>query len=172
MPALPGNCVTSIYFEEKTMNLQQAPIARAQMLIRRPVAEVFAAFVDPAITTQFWFTKSSGRLEAGKEVVWEWEMYGAAASVRVKAIEPNRRILIEWQGGDAWTTVEWIFTARPDNTTFVQITNAGFAGDGDAVVAQALDSTGGFTFLLAGLKALLEHNIRLNLTADHAPGDL
>ncbi|MBC7990984.1 MAG: polyketide cyclase, partial [Luteimonas sp.] len=27
------------------------------MLIRRPVAEVFEAFVDPAITSRFWFTR-------------------------------------------------------------------------------------------------------------------
>ena len=44
------------------MALQNAPIAKAQMLIRRPVAEVFEAFVDPSTTTQFWFTKSTGRL--------------------------------------------------------------------------------------------------------------
>ena len=39
----------------------QELVAKAEMLIRKPVAEVFEAFVDPAITTQFWFTKSSGR---------------------------------------------------------------------------------------------------------------
>ena len=34
------------------------PIARATMLIRRPVAEVFNAFVDPAVTTlRFWFSR-------------------------------------------------------------------------------------------------------------------
>jgi uncharacterized protein YndB with AHSA1/START domain len=44
------------------------PTARAEMLIRRPVSEVFEAFVDPAITSKFWFTRSSGRLELGKEV--------------------------------------------------------------------------------------------------------
>jgi uncharacterized protein YndB with AHSA1/START domain len=44
------------------------------MLIRKPVAEVFEAFVNPDITMKFWFTKSSGRLEAGKQVQWEWEM--------------------------------------------------------------------------------------------------
>ena len=27
--------------------------ARAEMLIRRPVADVFAAFIDPAITSRF-----------------------------------------------------------------------------------------------------------------------
>ena len=50
------------------LRLSQAPVTRMGMLIRRPVAEVFEAFANPDITTQFWFTKSSGRLEAGKEV--------------------------------------------------------------------------------------------------------
>lgn len=46
----------------------------AQMLIRKPVSTVFQAFLDPTITTNFWFTKSSGKLEVGKTVTWEWEM--------------------------------------------------------------------------------------------------
>ncbi len=149
--------------------LTRPPVAKAAMLIRAPVAEVFKAFVDPAITSQFWFTKSSGRLEPGAQVRWEWEMYHASAQVNVKALEPNRRILIEWSGYDAPTTVEWRFTAVTQDTTFVSITNAGFTGDGDAVVRQALDSTGGFTLVLAGLKALLERGIRLNLVADRFP---
>lgn len=45
--------------------------AKAEMLIRRPVVDVVAAFVDPAVTTRIWFTKSSGRLEPGKRVRFE-----------------------------------------------------------------------------------------------------
>jgi hypothetical protein len=37
------------------------------------------------------------------------------------------------------------------------------------VVKQAIDSMGGFTLMLAGLKSLIEHNIALNLVADHYP---
>ena len=48
------------------LQLPQAPIAKAAMLIRKSVAEVFEAFVDPEITRRFWFTKSTGRLETGK----------------------------------------------------------------------------------------------------------
>ena len=48
------------------LQLTQAPVAKAEMLIRKPVAEVFEAFVDPEITRRFWFTKSTGRLETGK----------------------------------------------------------------------------------------------------------
>ena len=51
------------------VTLQNPPVVRAQMLIRTPVAEVFEAFVDPNVTTKFWFTKSSGRLELGTNSV-------------------------------------------------------------------------------------------------------
>lgn len=144
--------------------LNHVPIAKAEMLIRKPVEEVFEAFIDPAITSRFWFTKSSGRLETGKRVQWDWEMYGASADVEVKKIEENKRILIEFG-----TTVEWIFTPRAENETFVTITNSGFKGVADDIVKQVIDSTEGFTIVLCGLKALLEHDIVLNLVADKAP---
>jgi uncharacterized protein YndB with AHSA1/START domain len=144
-------------------------IAKTEMLIRRPVAEVFEAFINPDITTKFWFTKSSGRLEAGKQIRWDWEMYNSGTDVSVKAIETNKRILIEWMAYGGSTTIEWIFTARPDNTTFVSITNSGFQGTEEEIAEQAIGSTEGFTFVLAGLKALLEHNLNLNLIADRFP---
>ena len=149
------------------MALQNAPIVTAQMLIRKPVAEVFEAFANPAITTRFWFTKSSGRLEPGAVLRWDWEMYGVSTQVCVKAVELNRRILIEWD--DPPCPVEWLFTPRAANTTLVSISNWGFSGSEDEVVAQAIDAMGGFTLVLAGLKALLEHNVVLNLVADHHP---
>lgn len=143
------------------------------MLIRKPAAQVYEAFVDPAITTKFWFTKSRGRLEPGAKVRWDWELYEVFVNVTVKALEPGRRILIEWSSTDeAPTNVEWTFTSRPDNTTFVTITNFGFKGDADEVAQQAIRSTEGFTFVLAGLKALLEHNVRLNLVQDRHPDGL
>ena len=108
------------------LQLTQIPVTRTGMLIRRPAADVFEAFVNPDITTKFWFTRSSGRLEVGKHVQWDWEMYNASAQVSVKEIEQNRRILIEWSAYGAPTTVEWLFTPRPDNTTFVSVTNAVF----------------------------------------------
>jgi len=153
------------------MNLKTAPVAKSEMLIRRLVGEVFEAFVDPAITSRFWFTKGSGRLEPGKEITWEWEMYNFSVQVKVREVEKDKRIVVEWGAYDEPSTIEWVFTARPDNTTFVSITNSGFTGTGDEVVKKALDSTEGFTFVLAGLKALLEHNVELNLVKDRFPSD-
>ena len=151
------------------MKIQHVPIAETGMLIRKPVSEVFEAFVNPAITSQFWFTKSSGRSQEGKQIRWDWEMYNHSIQVSVKTIEENKRILIEWGAYGTPTSVEWVFTSRSDNTTFVSVTNSGFRGDGGEVVKHALDSTGGFALLLAGAKAFLEHNITLNLIADRFP---
>ena len=151
------------------MKVENAPVAKSEMLIRKPVAEVFEAFVDPAITSRFWFTKGSGRLEAGKEVQWDWEMYNFSVPVRVKEAEQNKRIVVEWDAYEDPSTIEWVFTERPDNTTFVSITNSGFDGAREEVVNKALDSTEGFTFVLAGLKAWLEHGIELNLVRDRFP---
>ncbi len=152
--------------------LSHVPVMKTGMLIRRPVAEVFEAFVNPDITTQFWFTRSSGRLESGKQVEWAWEMYDVSAVVTVQAIEPNTRIVMEWPGYSGLTTVEWLFTPHTDDTTFVTITETGFTGDGDNLVQQVTASTQGFSLVLAGLKALLEHNVRLNLVADRYPRGL
>jgi uncharacterized protein YndB with AHSA1/START domain len=153
------------------MQFTQVPVAVTGMLIRRPVADVFAAFIDPAITTRFWFTKGSGRVEPGKHLQWEWEMYGASTQVDVKEVDRDQRILMEWVSyGGVTTTVEWLFAARAQNETFVTVTERGFRGDGDAIIKSALDSTGGFTLVLAGAKAWLEHGITLNLIADRSPG--
>ncbi|MEO8612719.1 MAG: SRPBCC family protein [Chloroflexota bacterium] len=143
--------------------------SKTGMLIRKPVAEVFEAFINPVITTQFWFTKSSGRLEVGKHIQWDWEMYNASTQVDVKTIEPNKRLVIQWSGYDSPTTVEWIFTSLGADSTFVSITESGFSGDQAKVAQYGMDSTGGFTLVLAGLKALLEHNIHLNLILDRFP---
>ncbi len=149
------------------MKLQNSPVVKTQLLIRRPVAEVFEAFVNPANTTKFWFTKSSGRLEPGKTIRWDWEMFGISAEVQVKAVEPNSRILIEWD--DPPCPVEWLFMPRADDSTLVTISNWGFSGSDQEITNKAIDCMGGFTLVLAGAKALLEHNVVLNLVADHHP---
>ena len=148
------------------------PIAKAEMLIRRPVAEAFEAFVDPAITSKFWFSNGSGRLEAGNEITWDWEMYNFSVPVKVKEVEQNARIVVEWLAYGAPTSIEWVFTARPDGTTFVSVTNSGFTGSDAEVVQHALDATEGFAFVLAGAKAYLEHKIQLNVVPDRFPDGL
>jgi uncharacterized protein YndB with AHSA1/START domain len=148
------------------------PQAQTGMLIRKPVADVFEAFVNPNVTSKFWFTRGSGRLTLGRQVQWDWEMYDVSVLATVKALETNKRILIEWPGYSGPTTVEWIFSPQKDGSTFVSVTESGFRGTPQELLGYVADSAQGFSLMLAGLKALLEHGVRLNLVADRFPKGL
>lgn len=146
------------------------PTVETQMLIRKPAATVFQAFIDPNITTNFWFTKSGGQLEIGKTITWEWEMYGVSTKVLVKDITPNKKISIEW--GEPATNIDFEFTELTPEATYVVIKNYGFRETGDELIKVIKDSTGGFTTVLDGLKAYLEHDIKLNLIGDKYPKEV
>jgi uncharacterized protein YndB with AHSA1/START domain len=88
--------------------------------------------------------------------------------VRVLEIEPDARIVIALarpDGSDP-STVEMTFEARPGGRTCVRVVSSGFSGDANTVMAKALDSVGGFSFVLAAAKAWLEHGIHLHIVAD------
>ena len=148
------------------MTNKVTPCVTAQMLIRKPIAMVFEAFINPDITRNFWFTKGSAKLEAGKTVTWEWEMYQVSSDVSVKEIVPGERISITW--GDPTTAVDFLFRAIGDHT-YVEINNYGFTQTGNELAQTINDQTGGFTTVLDGLKAYMEHGINLNLIADKFP---
>lgn len=152
------------------------PKVEVSTLIRRSPAEVFAAFVDPAITTRFWFTKSSGPLAPGATVRWEWEMYGVGDTVLVKEFEAPERFVVGTGGGEG-LTVEFRFTPREEGTV-VTVTEAGFvgtptdpgfSGTADDVIDYVAGSTGGYTTALCAAKALLEHGIELGAVRDKFP---
>jgi uncharacterized protein YndB with AHSA1/START domain len=149
------------------MSNKNIKCAEAQMLIRKPVEEVFEAFINPAITKNFWFTKSSGKLEVGKQITWTWEMYNVSTTVTAKEILLNQRIIFDWD--EPVKTVQFDFDEIEDDATYVRITESGYDKKGDELIAVIKDSTGGFTTVLDGLKAFLEHRINLNLIADKFP---
>lgn len=139
---------------------------QAQMLIRKPIQEVFEAFINPEITTNFWFTKSTGKLEEGKTVTWEWEMYGAKSEVKVLQIIPNQLIKTEW--GLYSNNVDYEFKEM-EKGILVIIKSYGYSETGDELLSVINDNTGGFTTVLDGCKAYLEHGINLRLIEDKFP---
>ncbi len=152
------------------MTNNKTSCAEAQMLIRKPVEEVFEAFINPSITKNFWFTKGSDRLEVDKKITWHWEMYDISTTVIAKEILRNQKILFEW--GQPSKTVEIKFKELDDDSTFVTVSEYGYNKSGDELLAAIKDSTAGFTTVLDGLKAFLEHRINLNLIADKFPKEV
>lgn len=138
-------------------------VARAEMLIRCPVAEVFDAFVRPEMITQFWLEGTSGPLGPGAQVEWRFMVPGAVETVAVTAFENQRRIAFSWS--DA-VHVDMQFKELNEGATRVSVEVAGFKGD--QAGADVVDATEGFSIVLCDLKILLETGRSGNLVRDKA----
>ena len=145
------------------------PKAQAAMLIRRSIDDVFIALTDPEQTTHFWFTHADSVLQQGKTTLWEWRQYGVKTNVHVIELRYPDKIRLQWPRGDGDTTVEWNLSAHSTHSCFVEVCEYGFAGSADEIIAQLIDSTEGFTLVLAGAKAWLEHGLELHLVSDRFP---
>lgn len=158
------------------MNDQNYPIVESQMLIRKPLNEVFEAMINPEITSKFWFTKSSGRVEPGKTLEWEWGQFGVSDMVDILEVNSNEYISLEWKLGDLKTKVEMFFESHSDTSTLFKVTESGFWDSPPAEdekledkIKLMLGQNGGWNLVLCNMKAWLELGINLNLIADHKP---
>ena len=138
-----------------------------QMLVWKPIAETFNAFIDPSITSKFWFARSSGPLEAGKTVNWEWEVNNISARVNVEEIIDGKLIKLDWGGPIPKLEIE--FKTYGDHATLVIIRNYNEKIMAGKIINEIIENTSDLTSVLDGLKAYLEHNIKLNLIADKVP---
>ena len=141
----------------------KAHTAKCSMLIRRPVAEVFRAFVDPGIITSFWLEATTGPLAKGAQVTWRFLVPGATETVTVTAFEDQRRIAFDWSDG---ISVDMTFEPSDKNSTKLAVEAVGFRGE-DAEVS-AIGATEGFTIVLCDLKTLLETGRSASLVRDKA----
>lgn len=158
------------------LKTESTPFVKAQMLIRKPIKEVFEAMINPAITSKFWFTKSSGRVESGKKLEWEWGQFGVSDTVDILEVRTNEYISLEWKIGDLKTLVEMEFESYSSTSTLVIITESGFWNSHPAEdekleekINLMLGQNGGWNLVLSNMKAWLEHELDLNLIADHNP---
>jgi uncharacterized protein YndB with AHSA1/START domain len=141
------------------------PVAKASLLVRRPVTFLYNAFIDPTVLTQFWLASASGPLVAGDKVEWEFMVPGAKDTAEVLELVPDERIVIRWSDG---SQVTWRFTIVDDSTSIVAVEHRDFSGSGDELLTTTIESTQGFTIVLCALKALLETGTPANLVQDKA----
>jgi uncharacterized protein YndB with AHSA1/START domain len=137
--------------------------AKCAMLIRRPVAEVFHAFVDPGVITSFWLEATTGPLAKGAQVTWHFMVPGATETVTVTTFEDQRRIAFDWSHG---INVDMTFEPSDKNSTKLIVEAAGFRGESAEV--SAIGATEGFTIVLCDLKTLLETGRSASLVRDKA----
>jgi uncharacterized protein YndB with AHSA1/START domain len=124
------------------------------------VNEVFEAIVDPVKMSNYFISKSSGRLEEGKEVKWKFPEFDLEFPVRVGKIEMNKYISFYWDMDGIDLLVEMNLTSKANNSTVVEITEKSRKND-EAGIKWLKGNTEGWANFLACLKAFLEYGINL-----------
>jgi uncharacterized protein YndB with AHSA1/START domain len=137
--------------------------SKSSMLIRRPVAEVFRAFVEPRMITSFWLEATTGPLAKGAQVTWRFLVPGATETVTVTAFDDQKRIAFDWSN---WISVSMTFEPYDKSSTRLAVEATGFRGK--TAEAAVVGATEGFTIVLCDVKTLLETGQSAGLVRDKA----
>jgi uncharacterized protein YndB with AHSA1/START domain len=142
------------------MSNQQLEI-KASLKILKPAHEVFEAIVDPAKMSNYFISKSSGRMEEGKTLTWQFPEFDMQFPVRVKKVEQDKFISYAWDDEKGTETIVDIsLEQKPDNETLVRIKEKSKEAN-EAGIKWYGRNTEGWANFLACLKAYLEYGINL-----------
>ena len=123
--------------------------------------EVYEAIVDPRHMSNYFISKSSGKMEAGQQVVWKFPEFEETVPVDVIITTPSELIAFEWEGAKATKLrVEITLTQVDEKATVIRITEGEMEND-EAGITWLAGNTEGWANFLACLKAYLEHDINL-----------
>ena len=129
--------------------------------ILKPIHEVFEGIVDPAKMSNYFISKSTGRMEEGKNLTWNFPELEDKVPVRVGKIEKDKYISYYWNGEDGKELlVEMVLTVKGPSNTLVIITEKSMENN-EAGIKWLAGNTQGWANFLACLKAYLEHGINL-----------
>lgn len=143
------------YMENQTLEI------KAALQILKPVSEVFEAIVDPVKMSNYFISKSSGRMEEGKKLIWRFPEFDMEFPVRVGKIENDKYISYYWDSDDGKELfVEMTLTPKESSSTVVTITEKSRNNDEEGI-KWLKGNTEGWANFLACLKAYLEYGINL-----------
>lgn len=146
------------------MSDAEQPLAfEVQLKIRKPVAEVFEAVVDPAKLSGYFLREGSAPLIAGTTVLWQFPEFDERFPVVVREVEAPGRIVFEWGSAIAGapdTRVEMTFVPLDDANTMVKIAESGWPHTAEGLKASH-GNAGGWMHMMAAMKAYLEYGINL-----------
>lgn len=128
--------------------------------IQKSPHEVFEAIVDPSKMSNYFISRSSGRLEEGKKIIWQFPEFDFEVPVRVATVEKDRFVSFWWESDGIDLLVEMTITPRSAASTVVHITEKSREPD-EAGLKWLQGNTQGWANFLACLKAWVEYGINL-----------
>jgi uncharacterized protein YndB with AHSA1/START domain len=145
---------------------------KVALQIQKPPHDVFEAIVDPAQMSNYFISKSTGRMEEGAQLTWMFPEFTIEVPVRVDTIEQDQYISYYWPSEDGRELlVEMTLTPARNNSTVVTITE-GVMDQNETGIAWLKGNTEGWANFLACLKAWVEHGINLRKGAWDFRSDL
>lgn len=138
------------------------PACEVQLKIRKPVAEVFEAVVDPAQLSRYFTQTASARMSEGSTVMWSFQEFPGEFPVKIRTVERDARIVFQWEAAEGGydTTIEMTFTPLEDGSTMVKIRESGWR-DTEAGRKSSYDNCGGWMHMMCSLKGHLEFGVNL-----------
>ena len=134
---------------------------KAAIEIQKPAAVVFEAITDPAQMSRYFISRSTGIMEEGKQLVWNFPEFDIDVPVRVGKLIQNQYLSFYWAGDDQKELlVEISLSSRENGSTVVTVTEKGMNND-EAGINWLKGNTEGWANFLACLKAYLEYGINL-----------
>jgi uncharacterized protein YndB with AHSA1/START domain len=134
---------------------------KAAIQILKPAAEVFEAIADAGKMSQYFISKSTGRLEEGKVLIWKFPEFDMEFPVKSGKIRKDEYISFYWDSDGIELLVEMTLEPkRNGEATLVTITEKGRKND-EAGIKWLIGNTGGWANFLACLKAFLEYGVNL-----------
>lgn len=129
--------------------------------MQKPAHEVFEAIADPAKMSNYFISRSSGRMEEGRELIWRFPEVDMEFPIRVEKIEKDRYLSYTWKDPDGIATlVEITLVPKEANATFVIVTEKSRNND-EAGIRWLKSNTEGWANFLACMKAYLDFGINL-----------
>ena len=133
---------------------------KVAMQIQKPIHQVFDAIINPDKMSYYFISKSTGMMEDGAELIWNFPEFEADYPIRVDKIEKDKYISFYWTIDEIELLVEITLTERENNTTLITITEKSRDNDAKGLNWLSGNSFGWANFLTC-LKGYLEYRINL-----------
>jgi len=133
---------------------------KTSLQINKPNHEVFEAIIDPEKMSNYFISKSSGRMETGKQLIWQFPEFEIDFQIRVDKIEADKYISYYWKIDNTELLVEITLLSVDKNSTVVTVTEKGRKNN-ESGINWLKGNTEGWANFLACLKAYLEYGINL-----------
>ena len=131
------------------------------MQIQKPVHLVFDAIINPDTMSYYFISKSTGMMEEGAELNWNFPEFDLDCPIRVGKIIKDEYISFYWMMDEVELLVEiHLKEIRVDNSTLVTITEKSRDND-EKGLKWLLGNSFGWANFLTCLKGYLEYRINL-----------